>query len=270
MTEDPRDELPLDVRDALAEHREPKPISLETKDRLYARIESSVVTTAPIGDGTRASTLSPSRIGRVAAFVLTFVAGAIVGIYLHAFFGAPEDPALISTPPSMPHVPDASVSDAFQLPIVVSDASVAAQSIAPTPSGHSHRDSDAHATADASLAQGRDTALAAERVAIEMARTALRRGDAAQAFDLLQQHQREFAQPLLREERDALFVLACASTQRDAEALARASRFHAEFPNSLLSSVVEHAVQSISSRERVPAPNSRQTSPDSPPTHDNL
>ncbi|HEY3356647.1 MAG TPA: hypothetical protein VGQ83_25575, partial [Polyangia bacterium] len=60
-------------------------------------------------------------------------------------------------------------------------------------------------------ASGRDAQLAAERALIEIARTALSRGDAAGALEPLRAHARGFARGQFVEEREALLVQALAA-----------------------------------------------------------
>jgi len=88
-----------------------------------------------------------------------------------------------------------------------------------------------------------DTSLAAERSLLEIARTALARGDSASALDALGKHVAQFPKGQLTEEREALYVQALAMAGRTAEARARAERFRKTWPGSMLLPVVEAAVE---------------------------
>lgn len=89
----------------------------------------------------------------------------------------------------------------------------------------------------------KDAALARERTLLDMARTALSRGDAAAALDATNTHAREFSTSQLSEEREALAIQALAFSQRLGEARQRASIFRANFPRSVLLPIVEEATQ---------------------------
>ena len=87
-----------------------------------------------------------------------------------------------------------------------------------------------------------DTRLAAERALIDTARSALARGDAAAALDVLGRHRQQFPSGQLSEERAALVVQALASAGRLREAGESAGRFRLTYPKSLLLPVVNQAV----------------------------
>jgi hypothetical protein len=91
----------------------------------------------------------------------------------------------------------------------------------------------------------RDRGLAAERKLIEMARTALARGQTDSALATLRRHAHVFARGQLAEERDSLLVQALVAKGDFPAARQRAVRFHRQFPSSLFSPVVDQAVRSI-------------------------
>ena len=80
---------------------------------------------------------------------------------------------------------------------------------------------------------------------IEMARTALFRGDASTTLRIVRSHAQRFAQGRLAEERDSLWIQALAVAGRGAEARERAAKFRLAYPQSLLLGVVKHALDSI-------------------------
>lgn len=85
--------------------------------------------------------------------------------------------------------------------------------------------------------------LRAEYELIERAHQALERGDPNRALTILSEHQRDFAQGRLEEERQAARVLALCSAGRP-EAQAEAVRFGKAFPQSLLGPRVRHQCRS--------------------------
>jgi outer membrane protein assembly factor BamD (BamD/ComL family) len=92
---------------------------------------------------------------------------------------------------------------------------------------------------------GRGSQLSAERILLDEARAALAQGDSARALDRLERHRRTFQVPLLAEERDAMWVQALVKAGRYDEARAHASAFRKRSPDSLFSSVVDSAIDSI-------------------------
>lgn len=104
---------------------------------------------------------------------------------------------------------------------------------------------DSRARSKAPL-MGRDQALAAERSLIELARTAITRGNADNALANLKRHARKFRRGQLAEERDALWVQALAlSPATHAEARVRAEAFKTKYPKSLFRPVVEHILRKM-------------------------
>jgi hypothetical protein len=89
---------------------------------------------------------------------------------------------------------------------------------------------------------GKDVSLAMERDLIDRARMALARGDGDAALDALERHATDFQGGRLVEEREALMVQALVQTGRIDAARARAARFRARFPNSVLLPAVDAAV----------------------------
>lgn len=80
----------------------------------------------------------------------------------------------------------------------------------------------------------RDLSLSTERALLEVARTALAKGDLPAAFAALEQHERDFARGRLEEEREALLIKTLHTAGREEEATARTARFQQRFPDSLL------------------------------------
>jgi outer membrane protein assembly factor BamD (BamD/ComL family) len=77
---------------------------------------------------------------------------------------------------------------------------------------------------------------------LDAARTALARGDANDALKSLAEHEKTYPAGALAEEREALYVRSLVEAGRKDDARARASRFRARWPRSLLLPAVEASV----------------------------
>jgi hypothetical protein len=99
------------------------------------------------------------------------------------------------------------------------------------PGGASNATTAAAATATAT-ARGED--LAKERAVLDVARSALGRGDAANTLVAIAEHEHKYPQGALTEEREALAIQALAMQGRRTDAQARAGRFQKRFPKSML------------------------------------
>jgi hypothetical protein len=91
----------------------------------------------------------------------------------------------------------------------------------------------------------RDSQLAAERNLIEIARSALARGETEGAFEALRRHARRHPDGDLREEREGLYIQALIRRGDYAAARARAADFGRLYPRSLFGPAVEQALRSI-------------------------
>lgn len=86
----------------------------------------------------------------------------------------------------------------------------------------------------AEVSPGRDRELAEERGLLEVARSALAQGRAAEALEAAQTHATRFPRGRLSEEREAISIEALRRLGRTDEAETRVRAFHAQFPESLL------------------------------------
>lgn len=256
------DALPDDVMQLVSGARRAAPVHApgdEARARMRARLAAALPLGLPPGsgpDGGGASAPSPPTVppeGTMAAppsgllaripawvaaatFVLGAAAGAVVGPRLAGEKGAPNPmqsapigtstSAVVSAEKPRPTTPVAEAAptvDVRDLPRVNASAqpSVSASSTASTRA----------ATSD----------LTAERSLLDVARTALGRGDFANALASADAHQKRFPKGALAEEREALAVQALAGAGRKEEARARAERFARSFPGSILLPAVEAA-----------------------------
>jgi outer membrane protein assembly factor BamD (BamD/ComL family) len=90
----------------------------------------------------------------------------------------------------------------------------------------------------------RTSQLSAERIILDAARAAMAQGDPATAIDRLERHRRTFANPILEEEREAMWIQALAKEGHGDEARSRAAVFRRRWPESLFSAMVLGAVES--------------------------
>ncbi len=158
---------------------------------------------------------------------IAFVLGAVVGVGVYAALAPRAAPRTIYV--------DRVVPPPSAAPVAPATATAAIEAI-PAPS----------ATQAGSAAQpSRGSQLSAERILLDEARAALAQGDSARALDRLERHRRTFPVPLLAEERDAMWVQALVKAGRYDEARAHASAFRRRSPDSLFSSVVDSAIDSI-------------------------
>lgn len=216
--------------------------SAQEKSAMWRGIEQSVgALAAGATAATAAETIASSstklakwKLGALLSAVA--VGGAGAGAAAHAHWGEPKivyvehaaPPVVVETAPP-PSTPEATAAPAAS----------PASSRAPT-QPVARRDAP---TTIPSTAPAKDPALARERTLLDMARTALSRGDASGALASLDSHAREFPSSQLAEEREVLAIQALASANRTNEARQRAASFRARFPKSPLLAIVDEATQ---------------------------
>ena len=231
------DELPEDVAKLLGAAKELRGPSDAVRASMKARLVAAL---PPPGGGGGGGGNAPtgsaggSTFPRVPAWVAaaTFAAGLAAGVLVR--------PAIVSggglapnvevakttdvakTAPSVATGPVAATLVPSDLPLVASAIPVAtpasATSAGATTATHTNRGSD----------------LAAERAVLDMARTALNRGDPANALAATAEHEKRYPRGALAEEREAIAVRALSEGGRKAEAKARAERFKKSHPESIL------------------------------------
>lgn len=234
--------LPDDVLALLAAEKPLVRVDAAHHDRAFARIETAIAnaaTTAAVVAGAKG--LVTLAKGKLAGFIgIAFAVGALTGgatvvalrdagprdatpVRSSGQPGVHERPSTATTTaPIASAVPSA--KEAESAPTISVDALATAKSPGPSaaPSSSNERND--------TRAQG----LAAERALLDVARTALARGAPEEALEATQRHGREYAAGLLSEEREALAIRALMALGRRDEAKARAERFRARFPKSLL------------------------------------
>jgi hypothetical protein len=140
------------------------------------------------------------------------------------------------------------------VPVVVASPASAAAT-APAAPASPALDADALPSASASARAtaaplDAGAALAAESALLDVARTALARGEPDHALAAVGRHAAQFPHGVLAEEREALAVKALAQEGRGADARARADRFRARYPESLFSTAIDSSLQDVREMDR--------------------
>ena len=78
---------------------------------------------------------------------------------------------------------------------------------------------------------------------LDVARGALARGEATEAIDAVNRHEKEYADGALVEEREALAIKSLVALGRRDEARSRAARFERRFPNGLMLHAVKATIE---------------------------
>jgi hypothetical protein len=253
---DPSDLLQEDLREFLdAEKACPDPAQ-EVQDRVYLRLSGSLALSGGLGDvpstppsGRPALSSTPAHGSFVARIVAraargglaTFLVGAAVGATV---YGTAEH---MRKSPELPATPAVTIArPAPQSPQVVPDLSPPPNPAKlPAPVSPSSSRDRARGAEEQVVLDAKDRGLAAERKLVEMARTALARGQTDGALAAIHRHARQFPTGQLAEERDSLLVQALVAKGEFAQARAQATHFHRQHPRSLFSPVVDQALQSI-------------------------
>ena len=215
-------------------------------------------TSAP--DASGASTAAATHLARPGAALLaskaslaigSLVVGSAVGAGVHATLAPPRiiyiaasattsaAPPTRQLPTETPPLAGVLASSEPATTLGSPDASAAPASA----SAISKPSSAATARPDSSATLSRDAQLSAERNLIDMARTAVGRGQASAAIAALQRHATEYPNGQLVEEREGLWVQSLLLAGRRDEARARVERFRLSFPRSMMLPALESALQ---------------------------
>ena len=253
--------LPPEVRDLLDVERGRPGIPDTARKRISNRVATSIETGAepllgPLPDRLPRETLFRGWRMGLSGFAL----GALSGAILHAVVARPLQPMemVLETRP-MVSVP--SPLRTVAIPAATArPAPVPVPAEAPRPRATPRVPAaEAAPKAEPRLEPGllsppeplaeKDHDLAAERALLEVARTAVSRGQSEATLTALERHERRFPAGRLAEERDSLRVQALAQAGRGAEARERAARYRRDYPDSLLLPAVEAALRSLATPE---------------------
>jgi hypothetical protein len=219
----------------------------DVEQRVFARLAASVGLPLPDGPSPdvtpavgepslRTGLLRRSLGGISKRGVATFLVGAAVGAATYATVQHARNPPV----PPVPVVivaPPATAEPPSPPPLRVAPE--------PAPSRPVQAAPNRAREAEPLLRDARDHGLGAERKLIEMARSALARGQTDRALSTLRAHARSHPHGQLAEERDSLMVQALVARGDFAQARERAARFQKQHPGSLFGPVVEQALRSI-------------------------
>jgi hypothetical protein len=173
---------------------------------------------------------------------VAFAVGAGAGAGVHATYAKPavivqtveREPAEAPAPPPTPVAPAAAVpvEPIHHRPMKVPSTPASVKLTPPPP--------------PAPLAE--DPSLAAERSLIEMGRTALSRGKNQDAYRTMLEHEKQFPNGKLAEERDVVRIQELVAMGQLEAARVLAQSFYVEHPNSLLRPAVEQALKAVGQR----------------------
>jgi hypothetical protein len=227
---------PLDP-DLLGALREAEPAPAAVRARARQRLMSAVGGLGGRrggggGGGGGVTGVSGRTLGSGMPRAIAFVLGGVVGVGLYVALAPAPAARVVYVDRIVPAPPTAPLATAATVTAVATEeGSTAGAAIPPT--------------APSAASPTGASQLSAERILLDEARAAIAQGDPARALDRLERHRRTFPVPLLGEERDAMWVQALVKAGRYDEARSHATAFRKRSPDSLFSSVVDSAIDSI-------------------------
>jgi hypothetical protein len=199
-----------------------------------ARVRERLLTTVAAG-GAGVGGRAAGRFrgpGTPGTALVAFLVGGVAGAGLYAALLRPPAPQVVYVDRPVPR--SAPAPDTSSAPVPT-----------PAPAASEPAPAVGVASSPATPGRARPSQLSAERVLLDQARAALAQGDPGGAMERLEHHRRTFPAPLLAEERDAMWIEALVKAHRYDEARSRAEIFRRRTPDSLFSSVVDSAIESI-------------------------
>lgn len=184
----------------------------------------------PAGHGASAMASGVSGARLAGALLATFALGVGAGVVVDR---ATHTPQVVVVAPS--------VTASVQSPPAPAAPEEATLSVTALPSAAETHASPRPAAPAVASARG----LAAERALLDVARSALGRGEPSEALAAVDRHTREYPDGTLVEEREALAIKALVALGRRSEAKTRAEAFEKRFPRSLLLRAVKAAVDGL-------------------------
>jgi len=243
MSSDDTQPLPSDVAEIVASARRIAGPSSEVRDRMRARLVATIPS-GPGGGGDGgggAGGATPSPWARApwwtvaAALVVGVTAGRLISPSAETLPDRVNHDAPLATPSSSAHALVSAMIPVLPSPTDLPNAP------APPPPGASVILAGSIASGESAKLTGN---MAAERRLLDVARTALGRGNGVDALAACDEHARKFPNGLLAEEREAIAVQALVESKRLPEARVRSDRFRQSYPKSILLPAVAAAVVS--------------------------
>ncbi len=232
-----------EARALLGSVREPQAASDEVRARMLRRLSLALPIGGPGGPGTPAAPpaaangLARALATRVPAWSLlaSFLAGGVIAVAVTrpSPSKSANHEATIAVATATPTASVTPPASTMSAPVIAAlPVASAAPAVISTPSARP-------ASALASARPDSAGTLEAERALLDIARTALGRGDGANALRATDEHGRKFPRGILAEEREAMSIQALRLLHRDDEAEARLARFRGRFPSSLIRPALE-------------------------------
>ena len=204
----------------------------EAAQRVSARLSRTIGALAP---GASSLPRRGFRLAQPLQIVAGFVTGGVVGALL---YGALRPPKVESVYVERPAVSASS-------PAASAPPEAAPPELAPRPSSRPAALPQAPLASAPRISVDRLASLAEQQALLDDARVAFARSDYTQTLQILATHAARFPKSVLAEEREALQIKALAGSDRQPEARARATRFQARYPQSLLLPSIKDSVGAI-------------------------
>ncbi len=228
---------------------------------------ATVPSSSPAASGLRAA----ARLSRTVAAAIvggTLVVGAVAGVgaerwlkasrsvalapvTARAVAAAPDTTGVVNAPRPAPSSAPIALRPGVELPSLVRSENATPSESSPPASaatGAPKTQSTEGATPSPKVATSEVASLSEEERLLDLARTALTRGEPQAGLAPLARHAVRFPNGQLVEEREALYIRILVALERDGEATVRATAFRRRFPDSLFKTVVDNALATISRR----------------------
>jgi hypothetical protein len=253
------DELSPESRELIELARPGEEPTGADRERVHTALAARIAAAAVAGASVTAGTTAGAKAAGMGAASLFKIAGLVavvagVGAGAVAVHRSVTEPAPSVTAPAI--VGTAAPIDTAKTPASAQGGGAADE---PEPTESAGDGKEPAESAEASRGTGYpDTGVPSARASapstleeetalLRKAQRAMRDGDPERALDLLDEHDEQYANGVLREERQAARVIALCKAGKVAEARAAAARFLAERPNSPLAPRVRNACSSAGS-----------------------
>lgn len=241
---EPLDEWDDDARAALDTLRQVEDLAPNTQQAILASVARKAMWLPQAGEVPRPQAEAPrgsanlaAASGKLGVAILAGALGLVGGVALERGRSKPVAPSTVNlaVAPTPAALPEPVVSPSA---IAVENLPVASKPTAMGP------------TQESVSGKG----LSAERGLLDVARTALARGEASEALRAAEQHRASYPSGILAEEREALAIKALVALGRMNEARSRAGAFERKFPSGIMVRTVRSAVEAVDAGLPLPNP----------------
>lgn len=245
--------LPPEVEGLLERERSLLPPPAGAQQAVLAQVTATLLAGPPAAGAASEAGASAGATGvkallasKLVTGAVLFVLGGVSGAAGHALYLGAAAPEPVPAPVAAPAPTPAAIVPPFVAATPPPSEPIAPPTPPVAPASAPRLREPARAVATPSRApEARDNALAAERRLLEVARTALSRGQSGAAIKGLEEHAASYASGQLAEEREALWIQALVSEGRYPDARAKGAQFHKKFPRSMLGETVDATLASI-------------------------